>query len=208
MKDFDEIMYYLIENEKFWKMINHKAPPKPKETSRGTKGIVYDIGGNKSIKITEDDAESYASSIVAKKGKVEGVNRIYGVYVWVRYSNYFIIVQDGFKVVLRRAGSAVDDIVDAFLELYPKIPSDYALESEWYRSVAVEDMADVLDNKDSINIVKGLGSLKKLGISLEGLHAGNIGFDKRNNAVIANLEYAKSYGGGVKVFERHTYGRN
>ena len=205
MNEIDVIMYDLIDHDDFWEMINHKAPSKPKSLGEGTKGIAYDVGNNKVIKITKDDTEADASSVIAKKGKVEGVNKIYGVYEWRRYLNYYIIVQDKVKINDRRATDAVVDIDIAFIDLYPGEPDDHAHDSKYYTSTRVKKMIDALDNKDSISLVKGLDNLNKLGILYRDLHEGNIGFDKSNKAVIIDLGYSESIGGGIKVFEGYSY---
>ena len=207
MNEIDVIMYDLIDHDDFWKMVNLKAPSKPKSLGEGSKGIAYDIGGNKVIKITKDNTEAKASSIVAKKGKVEGVNRIYGVYEWERYPDYYIIVQDKVKVDDWRAKKAINKAYNVFIDLYPGKPDYHAGESEYYTSTRVKEMIESLSNlsslykQDSISLVKGLGNLNKLGILYRDLHAGNIGFDKSNKAVIIDLGYSKSAGGDVKVFE-------
>ena len=207
MNEFDVIMYDLIDHDDFWEMVSLKAFPKPKPLGEGTKGVAYDIGRNKVLKITEDDTEADASAIVAKKGKVEGVNKIYGVYEWKRYPDYYIIVQDKVSMNYKRATNATEDITNTFVDLYPEKPDDDVFNSRYYTSTRVKEMIDVLSNLnsiykvDSINLVKGLGNLNKLGITYRDLHAGNIGFDKSHNAVIIDLGYSKSAGGDVKVFE-------
>ena len=205
MNEIDVIMYDLIDHDDFWEMVNHKAPAKPKSLGEETKGVAYDIGRNKVIKITKDSSEADASSIVAKKGRVEGVNKIYGVYKWKFYPDYYIIVQDKVKMDEDRAYKASDDIYATFIDLYPKIPEEDALDSINYTNAVVKEMIDILDNKDSISLIKGLSNLLKLGILYRDLHEGNIGFDKSNKAVIIDLGYSKSPGGDVKVFEKYSY---
>ena len=206
MSSIFEMAYDLIEHKPFWEMVNLKVPSKLKPIGEGSKGIVYNVGdSSKVIKITEDSSEADASSIVAKKGKVEGVNRIYGVYKWKRYPMYYIIVQDEVDVSISRAYKIIDNITDAYIDLYPERPDEEAIESEYYTNSVVKEMIDYLRKKNSISIVKGLGNLRKLGIMYRDLHAGNIGFDKSNKAVIIDLGYSKSPGGDVKVFEKYSY---
>lgn len=223
-----KIYDFLVNETEFAKEIKIGIPKTEHVIGKGTRGVVFDIGGGKALKITDDISEAKVAEQLKNKD-LRGLYRTFGAYQFTNYptSNqleklksedleneikdvYFIVMEKlhgnrSRALPIRRMGDKLGSILHFI--------SDTS-SSEWsdknFKRFLEKENLDLLTNAtggseqltdDMIEMAYGLNYLNKLGIDFNDLHEGNIMFNSKGEPVIIDIGYSHGGTGSPKVFE-------
>lgn len=178
-------VYTLLKKSNFEKKSGFKIPANAAPLGSGTRGMAFDIGGGKILKITNDASEARASSAIIGK-KLRGIWQVFDVRrTWedgLLYGYYFIIGEK-----LKHNVSRAQEIRKEF--------GGGSGDSDLWKEPRFKNYIEDAE-PDFKEIAYGLRNLNKLGISWKDMKLGNIMF-RGNKPVIIDLGY--SYGGTEKI---------
>jgi len=199
--------YKGLADTNFAKLTGLTLPDNPKVLGQGDRGVAYDIGGGKVLKVTGDQREAMSAGKLINK-TLPGLYRVFGVYKDNVDPYWHYIVQEKLTSI---SGNSVMKVMTKHLKKFSldKLISDrgniawwmlakdgnadweqkiYAAWDEWLKTNKVD--------KNTKDIVDGLRSLTKAGITFYDLHPGNIMKSKRG-LVIIDIGASNSSGGKV-----------
>jgi len=186
-------LYKEILLSNFQKISGLKLPQKPHLLGNGFHGFAFDIGGDKILKMTDDEKEAATSAFISKKNisglwKVFSVWEFSGMKVWV-------IIGEKLKIDRSRAEALMKKLEKA---------AQVKAEASTTAGYADSELSDILVNldgdKDATEIAFAMNALRNAGVKFWDLHAGNIAF-RGNKPVIIDLGESISSGGKIGVFE-------
>ena len=206
-------IYTHIKNETdYEKLSGVKLPKNPTFLAKGTQGSVFDIGGGKVIKITEDKSEAkIASRLIGKK--LRGIYTVHHVAVNTDMANkpVYFIIQDKLKPVSEGEYEKIsnyfydfkNDIMNNDYDFWDKYLRGSPDISTWWDDIVLKAFIEIYvkENKPpkgAVDIAYGLNNLNKKKISYYDLHSGNV-MKSGSEFVIIDLGYSKSLGGPGKI---------
>jgi serine/threonine protein kinase len=169
------------------------------ELGHGMKGVVYDLGDGRVLKLTADASEIEAMTLMMKSGHPNLV-RVYDVFVVCRgRSGVGVVVREWVGKSLEkiedfdRMNSRIRDAVDHAEESYEETAGSTDTNAARY---AMEDLLAYLENvgdgsaetlKIEHGIRAGIGALMDMGIYGIDFDPRNIAIDDRGNPVIFDV---------------------
>ena len=205
---YDKLFYTNIE-----KIAGITLPKGSKNIGRGSQGVAYALPGNKVLKITEDDSEAKAASLISGK-KLDGLYYVYGVFK-MPDSEFYVVIQEKLSGDGGNAYIKFRETLGSFAEWLDSKAATNGEKRLYIKSVIhTLSMSDGWNvdmqrkwkeyeksttvPKESQDIRNGLVSLKKLGIDWNDLHGGNIMKSSRG-WVIIDIGYSISSGKNIKT---------
>jgi hypothetical protein len=192
----------IVLTSSFQSKANIKLPLTPNLLGIGTAGAAFDIGSGKVLKITSDELEARASSLIAKKS-LRGVWKVFGVYKYKPMSARHLIVGEKLKPIGGRGMALLSALNSA-------VKGKIFFKSSTYKNTELGDILETLKGltekfpnstiNDAIEIAYGMNALINLGIQFNDLHVGNIML-RGDKPVIIDLGFSQSGVGPISVFE-------
>jgi hypothetical protein len=199
--------------DKISKKYGVSIPGSPRELGRGTRGIAYDVGGGKVLKITDDQSEAKAASVLKTK-QVDFAVHVYGVFE-LAGSGYYGILQEllqplpgHIRASVERAMVALDfrerleesGDLNHFFITFDRDMQELESQGETREIAKLTSAFGVLEKYGIFEIAKGL---QQLGIQFTdyhtGLKDGNQGnlMMRGDKVVVLDLGHSKVQGGGA-----------
>jgi len=172
-----------------------------KKLGEGTKGIAYEMKGNKVLKITLDRSEAEASSIIVGK-KLKHICEIYRVFSFKSIDRIYCIEQELLKPLANKSGNSTifDAMEEEISEFADKYDTFMELSSSKDFLKKLKTIVDLMKKegtskqiiKFTTQIYEGLYELNMNGIIFFDMHPGNLGYDQNGVLKIMDLGYSKS----------------